>query len=122
MKKILVVDDSAFMRGILKDLLAQHPATPEIYEAEDKKTALQQAKKVMPDLVLLDIVMQKSELEGVEILKELRKAYPTINVIMLTSVGQTGVIEECKKLGARYYIEKPFDPDNVRECVSKYIT
>ncbi|MES2218005.1 MAG: response regulator [Pseudomonadota bacterium] len=121
MKTILIVDDSAFMRGILKEALAQHTPPLEIYEADGKVTAAELLKKIHPDLVLLDIVMRDNEFEGIEVLKDLKEFYPKVKVIMLTSVGQTAVVEECKKLGARDYIEKPFDKDNILKIIDQHL-
>lgn len=122
MTKILIVDDSAFMRGILKDLLSQRVPPVELFEADGKLAAFEILKKVKPDMALLDIVMGENEFEGLEILKEIKTSYPGMKVIMLTSVGQTSVVEECKKLGAESYIEKPFDRDIVLETVEKHLT
>ena len=121
MKKVLIVDDSGFMRNILKELLARAKPSVSIFEADGKETASELLKKNMPDLVLLDIVMRENEFEGIEILKEIKEFYPNTKVIMLTSVGQLDIIEECKKLGADQYIEKPFDQDVVLEKVNHYL-
>jgi two-component system, chemotaxis family, chemotaxis protein CheY len=122
MNTILIVDDSAFMRGILKEALSQYTPTLEVYEADGKITAGELLKKVQPNLVLLDIVMRDNEFEGIEVLKEIKEFYPKVPVIMLTSVGQNAVVEECKNLGAQDYIEKPFDKDNVLKVIEKYLT
>jgi two-component system chemotaxis response regulator CheY len=121
MKKILIVDDSAFMRSILKDLLSKCVPIVEVFEAEGKASASENLKKHMPDLVLLDVVMKNSEYEGIEILKEIKEFFPNTKVIMVTSVGQVSVVEECKKLGIQQYIEKPFDQDVVLEKVKQYL-
>lgn len=122
MKKILIVDDSSFMRGILKDLLTNNDLTPvEIFEADSGSGALKQLKNVQPDLVFLDIVMRASEYEGVEVLKKIKQSYSSTNVIIITSVGQTAVIEQCKKLGAKEYIQKPFNQDDILQKVNKYL-
>lgn len=121
MKKVLVVDDSAFMRNILKELLTHCKPPVEVFEADGKEAALEQLKKQMPQLVLLDIVMRENEFEGIEILKEIREFFPNTKVIMLTSVGQLDIIEECRKLGADQYVEKPFDQDVVLDKVNQYL-
>jgi two-component system chemotaxis response regulator CheY len=121
MNKVLIVDDSAFMRGVLKELLAQRTPAVEIFEADGRSAAAEIFKKVQPDLVLLDVVMRENELEGVEVLKDIKESYPNTKVIMLTSVGQVAVIEECKTLGAESYLEKPFDRDTVLDTIDKYL-
>ena len=117
-KKILVVDDSLFMRMTLKDILSKEY---EIVEADSGAKALAQFKKQKPDLVLLDIVMPKGEEEGVKVLQEMMETNPQACVIMITAIGQDAIIEECKKLGARDYIVKPFDEKLVTETVEKYL-
>lgn len=122
-KKILIVDDSPFMRGVLKDLLSNGvTVSSKFFEASDKKRALSILKKEKPHLVLLDIVMNEGELEGVETLREIKRLYPTTKVIMLTSVGQTAVIDECKRLGVDDFIQKPFDHSYVLKSVNEQLS
>lgn len=118
MKKVLIVDDSLFMRMILKNLIHKEC---KIIEADTGLKALEQFKKEKPDLVLLDIIMPGGEEEGVRVLKEIMKANPEARVVMITAVGQDVIVEECKKLGARDYIVKPFDENLVADTVEKYI-
>lgn len=118
MKKIMIVDDSLFMRSVLKDVL---PEKYKVIEAESGSTALEQFKNENPDLILLDIVMPTNEQEGINVLKTIMKTNPDAIVIMVTAVGQDTVIEECEKLGARGYIIKPFDKKQVVETVEKYL-
>jgi len=119
MNKVLIIDDSGFMRSVLKDILSGCTPPVEVHEAHNMETVRQQLKKVQPSLVLLDIVMDDNEHEGVDILKEIKDLYPGTKVIMLSSVGQVAVIEECIKLGAVCYIEKPFDKSKVLDQVNK---
>jgi len=117
-KKILIADDSLFMRRILRDILSDKY---NIIEAESGAKAEQQFKKEEPDLVLLDIIMPGGEEEGIKVLRKIRKANPKAKVVMITAVGQDSTIEECKKLGAVDYIIKPFDREEVINIVQKYI-
>ena len=116
MKKILIADDSLFMRKILKDILS---SVYEITEADSGDKALRQFKKEKPDLVLLDIIMPAGEEEGLRVLQEIMENAPAAKVVMITAVGQDAIIEECKKLGARDYIVKPFDETRILEIVKK---
>ena len=120
MSKVLIVDDSAFMRGILRDLLSERTGV-EIHEADCKADAIKLFKKVQPDLVLLDVVMKENEFEGVEVLREIKTSHSHAKVIMLTSVGQADIIDECNKLGAESYIEKPFDRDHFLATLDKFL-
>jgi len=117
-KKILIADDSLFMRKILKDILSDKY---EIVEAATGSEAEQQFKEEKPDLTLLDIIMPEGEEEGIEILKKIGKANLKSQVVMITAVGQDTIIEECKKLGAVDYIIKPFDRKDVIRIVQKYL-
>jgi len=119
MKKILIVDDSLFMRMMLKDKL---PQELEIVEADSGAKALEQFKKEKPDLILLDIVMPEGEDEGVRVLQKIMKDDPGAQVVMITAVGQEAVMEECKKLGAKDYIVKPFNEKQITETVEKCLT
>ena len=120
-KKVLIVDDSTFMRMVLRDIVASHNPAVDIVEADGEKTALVIIKKEMPDLVLLDIIMNNSEVEGINILKILHSQHPTIPVIMITSVGHANIIEQCKNLGAKGYIKKPFDSEEIKLEIDKFL-
>ena len=119
MKKILIADDSLFMREVLKNVLSKDYA---IIEADSGAETEEQFKKEKPDLVLLDIVMPEGEEEGVRVLENVMQDAPQAKVIMITAVGQDAIIEECKKLGARDYIVKPFDEVEVVKMVEKYLS
>ena len=117
-KKILIADDSLFMRKMLKDILA---GKYEIVEAESGSKAEKQIKEEKPDLVLLDIIMPEGEEEGIRVLEQIKKSDSKVQVVMITAVGQDTIVEECKKLGAADYIVKPFDKEKVVETVKKYL-
>ncbi len=119
MKKILIADDSLFMRKILRDILSKDY---EIVEADTGKKALKQFKKEKPDLTLLDIIMPESEEEGLRVLKEIKKNDSRACVVMVTAVGQIVITEECKKLGAKDVITKPFEEKEILEIVEKYLS
>ena len=117
MKKVLVVDDSEFMRMVLKNILKEE--NYQIIETSDGTEAIEQFKVEKPDLVLLDIIMPK--MDGVAVLDSLKKINSDANVIMITAVGQEQIMEECQKLGAKGYIVKPFDEKQVLEEVKKVL-
>jgi two-component system chemotaxis response regulator CheY len=119
MKKILIVDDSLFMRMVLKGILSKMEGEYETLEADSGTKALELLKRVKPDLVLLDIIMPEGEEEGVRVLQTIMKNDPESKVVMITAVGQDPVVEQCKKLGAKDYIIKPFDEEQVIETVRK---
>ncbi|MFH1287709.1 MAG: response regulator [bacterium] len=117
-KKILIVDDSMFMRKILKDILSDKY---QIVEAESGSTAKKMIKEEKPDLILLDVIMPEGEEEGISVLKNTIKTMPKAKIIMVTAVGQDSIIEECKKSGAVDYIIKPFDREKVVNTVEKHV-
>jgi len=119
-KKILVADDSMFMRKMLKDILAQ-AGKYTIVEAESGQKAEEMIKKEKPDLTLLDIIMPEGEEEGLRVLKLVQKSAPNTKIVMITAVGHDTIIEECKKLGAVDYIIKPFDGKQVAATVKKHL-
>ena len=119
MKKILIADDSLFMRMTLKNNL---PEGYEVVEADSGAKALEQFKNEKPDMVLLDIVMPEGEQEGVKVLRKIMQIDPQACVVMITAVGQETIIDECKKAGARDYIIKPFDEKQVVETVQRCLS
>ena len=116
MSKILIADDSLFMRKVLKDILSERH---EVIEADSGAKALEQFEKENPDLVLLDIIMPEGEEEGVKVLRTIIEKDPEAQVVMITAVGQDSIIKQCKELGAKDYIVKPFDAKSVVETVEK---
>lgn len=116
MAKILVVDDAAFMRMMMKDILAkgEHEV---VGEAEDGKKCLMEYSKVKPDLVTLDITMP--ELDGMNTLVALKKLDPSARVVMVSAMGQQDIVIQAIKAGARDFVVKPFKPDRVLEAINK---
>ena len=122
MVRVLVADDSASIRILLKDVL-----TMENYdivgEAIDGADALEKYEQLQPDVLLLDLAMPK--MSGLEVLEKLQPKYPQMKVIVITANGSDQVYKECKKYGAIGYIDKPFDFKDVLaqiEEVTKLIT
>jgi two-component system chemotaxis response regulator CheB len=104
--KVLVVDDSFVMRALIKDILSADPELAVVGEAANGKTALEQAKALAPDVILLDIEMP--EMDGIECLKRL-KLISRAKVVVVSSVAQAGspTTVECYRLGAVEVLEKP---------------
>lgn len=118
MAKILLADDSAFMRKILTNILAKAGQTT-IVEASDGDEAVEVYKREKPDLVLLDIVMKRKY--GTESLKEIMQINPNAKVLMVSAVGQEKVIEEAMGLGAKGFIVKPFKEEEVLNKVKEIL-
>lgn len=117
MPTVLVVDDAAFMRMRAGKLLTQHGY--QVLEAENGLDALNMYMQHKPDLVLMDITMPV--MDGITALKEIRQADPQAKVVMLSAMGQQSMVIESIKAGARDFVVKPYEPDNVMASVRKLI-
>ena len=117
-KKVLIVDDAAFMRMMLKDILTKN-GYEVVGEAENGNKALEKYKELKPDLVLMDITMP--EVDGISALKNIRKEDGNAKVVMCSAMGQQNMVIEAIQSGARDFIVKPFQADRVLEAVKKVI-
>lgn len=115
-KRILVADDSSYMRGVIKKILKSAGYT-EILEATDGESAANAYKRERPDMVLLDIVMPVRS--GIDALRDIRAFDPDARVVMVSAVGQEVIIKEALGMGAAGFIIKPFDESQVRGAVQK---
>ena len=116
MKSILVVDDSAFMRQVLKKIIKETFPATEFIEAGDGVDAVQKYIQHKPDIVTLDIRMPKAD--GFQALRAIRKSNPLANVVMASYVHEKEVINDALKLGAKDYIEKPFKKEKIQTALS----
>lgn len=114
--RILVVDDAAFMRMMVKDILTKN-GYEVIGEASDGRQAIEKYQELKPDLVTLDITMP--EVDGIEALKKIRDVDPNARVIMCSAMGQQAMVIDAIQAGARDFIVKPFQADRVIEAVKK---
>lgn len=112
--KILLVDDSAFMRKVLRDIFESAGYT-NFSEAGNGTEAIQKFKSEKPDFIFLDIIMP--DVNGMDVLREIGSE---ARVIVVSAVGQKEMIEQAKTLGALDYIVKPFDRDQVLEKAERY--
>ena len=117
MPKILVTDDSSFMRSLVIKSL-KGAGYNDFIEASSGKEAVQLFKKQKTDLVLLDIVMG-GDMDGIATLKEIKNIDKGAKIIMVTVVDQPKVTEEAKALGAKDFITKPVDPKKLVAAVKK---
>ncbi len=117
-QKILIADDSAFMRIYLKRILAE-AGYKDTIESADGREMLIRYEQERPDLVILDIIMP--DMDGLEALHELMRLDPKVNVVMVTAVGQEYMMKECNKAGVKGYIVKPFKEEEIAETLVKVI-
>jgi len=116
--RILVVDDAAFMRMMIKDILTKN-GYQVVAEAADGIQAIEKYKEVQPDLVTMDITMP--EMDGITALKEIKKIDRNAKVIMCSAMGQQAMVIDAIQAGARDFIVKPFQADRVLEAIKKTI-
>ncbi|MBQ6788371.1 MAG: response regulator [Lachnospiraceae bacterium] len=117
-KNVLIVDDAAFMRMMIKDILTKNGYNIAA-EAENGKVAVDKYNEVKPDLVLMDITMP--EMDGIQALKGIKGNDPNANVIMCSAMGQQAMVIEAIQSGAKDFIVKPFQAERVLEAVKKVI-
>lgn len=116
--RVMVVDDAAFMRMMIKDILSKN-GFEIVAEAENGAVAVEKWKELRPDLTTMDITMP--EMDGIAAVKEIKKIDPGAKVIMCSAMGQQAMVIEAIQAGARDFIVKPFQPDRVIEAVRKAI-
>lgn len=117
-KNILICDDAAFMRMMIKDILTKNGYNV-AGEAENGAKAVEKYAELKPDLVLMDITMP--EMDGIEALKKIKASDPSASVIMCSAMGQQAMVIEAIQNGAKDFIVKPFQADRVLEAVKKVI-
>lgn len=118
MASILVCDDAAFMRMTLKKIL-QGAGHDVIGEAANGIEALEKYRVLKPDVVLMDITMP--ERNGLEATKDITEYDPTATVIIVSALGQQDKVFAAIANGAKDFVVKPFEPDKIIQCISKYI-
>jgi two-component system chemotaxis response regulator CheY len=116
--KVLIVDDAAFMRMMIKDILASN-GFEIIGEANNGLKAVELYKKERPDIVTMDITMP--DMDGIAAVKEIKKMDPSAKVIMCSALGQQSMVMDAIRAGAMDFIVKPFQPDRVIESIRKVL-
>jgi two-component system chemotaxis response regulator CheY len=118
MASILIVDDAAFMRMMIKDILSKNGYSV-IAEAENGIKAIEKYKEVNPDLVIMDITMP--EMDGIQAVKQIKAINDSAKIIMCSAMGQQAMVIESIQAGARDFIVKPFQAERVIEAVKKVV-
>jgi len=116
--KILIVDDAAFMRMMIKDILTKNDYEV-VGEAENGVKAVEKYKELGPDLVLMDITMP--ELDGIQAVKQIKEFDPDAKVVMCSAMGQQAMVIESIQAGAKDFIVKPFQAERVIEAIQKVL-
>ena len=118
MARILVVDDAAFMRQMIREIIEEQ-GHEVVGEASDGVEAVEAYRKYQPDVVTMDIVMPR--LSGIDAVRSIVKLDPSACVVMCSALGQETLVSEAMEAGARDFIVKPFKPDAVLEALNRAV-
>ncbi len=117
MRKVLVVDDAAFMRVSIKNSLTKN-GFEVVGEAENGQVAVARYQELHPDIVTMDITMPV--MDGLAALKEIKKIDPKAVIVMISAMGQESMVREAVMSGAKGFIVKPFKEDALIGALSKF--
>ncbi len=112
--RILVVDDTLFMRRLLRGILEEE-GWEVVGEAADGSEAVERYRELQPDVTTMDIVMPKKS--GIEALAEIMAFNSSARILVCSALGQESLVAEAKQAGARGYLVKPFDPQQVKIAI-----
>jgi len=117
-KTVLIVDDSEFMRKLLRNIIEQDDYKI-VGEAEDGSKALKLYKQLKPDIITMDIILPNKT--GIEIVKEINKVDKNnhTKIVMVSALGQQQLVLEALQSGAKEYITKPFEKDRILEVLKR---
>ena len=119
MARVLVVDDAALARRILKNVL--ETAGHEIVgEASNGEAAIAAYRRHHPDLVMMDVTMP--EMDGVEASRRILSEFPDATLVMVTSVSRERVVRDLARAGVADFIVKPYRPDTVLKAVARVLS
>ncbi|WP_291632448.1 response regulator [Clostridium sp.] len=118
MARVLIVDDAAFMRMMIKDILEKN-GFEVVGEANNGIKAVELYKAEKPDVVTMDITMP--DMDGIEAVKVIKAFDPAAKIIMCSAMGQQSMVMDAIRAGARDFIVKPFQADRVLEAIKKVV-
>lgn len=118
-KRILIVDDAAFMRMMIKNILLKN-GYEIVGEAENGKMAVNLYSETKPDLVTMDITMP--EMDGIEAVKAIRSTDSSASIIMCSAMGQQSMVMDAIQAGAKDFIVKPFQQDRLLQAIERVLT
>ena len=117
--KVVVVDDSSFMRMTIKDIIEDTDEFEVVAEGKDGNEAVELYKTIKPDVMTLDITMRGKD--GLTALKEIKEYDPNARVIMISSLGEEKYVKKAIDLGAEDFIVKPFDDERLIEALKAVV-
>ncbi|MDT8719244.1 response regulator [Clostridium sp. 19966] len=112
MKKILIIDNSSFMRLFVKKILERGDSYT-VLEASNEEEGIKLFENEKPDIVILDLNISDSTMEGINVLTHIMKVSPETSVIIISAVRHEEIKQQCLELGAKSYIMKPFDTETL---------
>jgi two-component system chemotaxis response regulator CheY len=115
---VLVCDDAAFMRSMLRDILSR-AGLEVVGEAQTGVEAVQLYRQLRPDLITIDILMPDKG--GIDAVKEIVEFDPNARVLMCSALGQQSLVVAAIQAGARDFVVKPFQPSRVLEAVQRVL-
>ncbi|GAA0866671.1 response regulator [Paraclostridium tenue] len=116
MKRVLIVDDAAFMRMSIRKMLEEN-GFEVVGEAENGVMAIEKYQELQPEVVTMDITMP--EMDGLEALREIKKLDPAASIVMVSALGQEARMKEAIIYGAKGFIVKPFKEEIIISALSK---
>jgi len=119
MVKIMIVDDARLMRNIIKGILLEELDCT-VIEARDGAEAVELYKEHSPDVVTMDVTMERQD--GVQAAKDILSYDSRANILVVTSMGQEKLLKECLEAGVRDFIIKPFSRDRIKTAVNRALT
>lgn len=118
MKRVLIVDDAAFMRLSLRQMLEKN-GFEVVDEAENGAVGLRKYKQYKPDLVTMDITMP--DMDGIEALKAIKQIDPQAKILIVSALGQDSVVKTAILNGAKSFIVKPYKEDHVIKAINQVL-
>ena len=116
MKKVLIVDDAAFMRLNLKNIIKEMDFEV-VAEAENGLEAIEKYKEHSPDVVTMDITMP--EMDGISATKEIKTFDDAANILVCSAMGQQSLVIDAIEAGAKDFIVKPFERERIKDAMKK---
>ncbi|EMS73352.1 response regulator [Ruminiclostridium cellobioparum] len=117
--KFVVVDDAVFMRTLIKRMIEENTNYVVVGEGANGHEAIAQAKKLLPDIMTLDITMP--EMDGIMAIQEILNVSPKTKIIMVSAMGQQSMVIDAIKMGAKDFIVKPFDKSRVQQAIDNVL-
>ncbi|MBE3585664.1 response regulator [Desulfofundulus thermocisternus] len=117
-KRILVVDDAAFMRMMIKSIVTKS-GYEVVGEAENGKQAVEKYAELKPDIVTMDITMP--DMDGIEAVKAIKAIDPEASIVMVSAMGQQAMVMDAIQAGARDFIVKPFQQERLLQAIERVL-